>query len=505
MNEMLLSLLVFSPLLGIIVISFIPKAETRQLHLLMILATLLPLGLAFVIYSGFDQTVQGSQFLEVYKWLEFSGPEQFGIEPFPISYELGVNGISIVMILLTTIICTLSAIAALTITAEVKGYALLFLLLEIGMIGVFAAENLVMFFIFFELTLIPMFFLIGKWGYFKREKAAFSFLIYNGIGSAILLIVFVALFMMTGTVNINELSLYMQEDMSYASVPQAFRIGAVLALLAAFGVKLPIVPLHSWMVRVHVQAPIAVVMIHAGILLKIGAYGLIRLGVGIFPEAVKELAVFLAILGVINLLYGAFLALIQTDLKKVLAYSSVSHMGIVLLGIAALNGSGMQGAIFQLVSHGLISALLFFLIGVIYTRTGTTNLDVLGGMAKIMPLTAGFLLAGGLASLGLPGMSGFVSEFMAFLGLFETMPEIAAVGTLGIILTAVYILRAVLSVTFGPASWSVKSGEDLKLTEWIPPVVLLGFIVLIGVFPAVLSNSLQATLELMMLWIGGGM
>ncbi|MFL6557297.1 MAG: NuoM family protein, partial [Bacillus sp. (in: firmicutes)] len=288
-----------------------------------------------------------------------------------------------------------------------------------------------------------------------------------------------------------------------APLSSDLKMGLFIGLLLAFGVKLPIFPLHSWMLKVHVQAPPSVVMIHSGILLKIGAYGLIRFGLGIFPEQFGTLATLIAVLGVINLLYGAFLAFIQTDFKMVLAYSSISHMGIVLIGLAAMNEAGVQGAIFQVISHGLISALLFFLVGVLYERTDTSLLENLGGMAKGMPIAAGFLLAAGLASLGLPGMSGFVSEFMAFLGLFKEMPVIAAVGTLGIIMTAVYLLRAVLAITYGKAHREFAGILDLKGVELVPVLVLMLLIVLIGVYPSVLSTPLKTTLETIMLGIGG--
>jgi NADH-quinone oxidoreductase subunit M len=244
-------------------------------------------------------------------------------------------------------------------------------------------------------------------------------------------------------------------------------------------------------------------MIHSGILLKIGAYGMIRFGLGIFPEEFKNLAGVIAVLGVVNLLYGAFLALSQSDLKKVLAYSSVSHMGIVLIGLAALNEYGIQGAVFQTVSHGLISALLFFLVGVLYNRRGSSQLHDFGGLASQMPVAAGLLLAGGLASLGLPGMSGFISEFMSFLGLFEVMPVTAAVGTLGLVLTAVYVLRAVLGVTFGVKREGTVYGADMTAAERFPAIMLLAAIIIIGCYPALLSGLLGATLESIKLGLGG--
>jgi NADH-quinone oxidoreductase subunit M len=496
-----LSILVFSPLLGIAVLALMPANQERTIKFVGFLATVPALIIAVAIYLHYLVGKSLSDFAINKEWIQFGGLQGAESGFFSVNYELAVSGFSMLLVLLTTIVATLAAIASIYIKKEWKGYFMLFLLLEIGMLGVFTAENLILFFIFFEITLIPTFFLIGKWGYFEKEKAAYSFLIYNGLGSAVLLIVIMILFGKTGTTNIELLTQIMNDP----SVPISgdLKLGLLMALIIAFGVKLPIFPLHSWMLRVHVQAPPSVVMIHSGILLKIGAYGLIRFGMGIFPAQFEDLSVLLAILGVVNLLYGAFLAFIQSDFKMVLAYSSISHMGIVLIGLAAMNEAGIQGAIFQVVSHGLISALLFFLVGALYERTDTSLIENLGGMAKGMPIAAGFLLAGAMASLGLPGMSGFVSEFMAFLGLFEEMPWIAAVGCIGIIMTAVYLLRATLGITYGKSHRDFSGVLDIKGVELVPVVVLMGLIVLIGVLPSVLSSPLQATLETIMLGIGG--
>ncbi|MFO1444316.1 NADH-quinone oxidoreductase subunit M [Bacillus sp. Bva_UNVM-123] len=497
-----LSILVFSPLLGVIVLSFVPKVNESLIKLIGFLATLPALILALIAFFQYRAGASLENLSEKVSWIKF-GDQNLYRGAFTIDYELGVDGFSLVMIVLTALLATLAAIASIYIKKEWKGFFMLFLLLEVGMLGVFAAENLILFFIFFEITLIPTFFLIGKWGYFEKEKAAFSFLIYNGLGSAVLLIVIMVLFSKTGTSNIDMLKSMMAADIHNQGMSAGTKMGLLIAMLIAFGVKLPIFPLHSWMVRVHVQAAPPIVMLHAGILLKIGAYGIIRFGLGIFPEQFQDLAVIIAVLGVINLLYGAFLALIQTDFKMVLAYSSISHMGIVLIGLGALNEAGIQGAIFQVVSHGLIAALLFFLVGALYERLGTSNITNLGGLAKGMPITAGFLLAAGMASLGMPGMSGFVSEFMAFLGLFKVMPILAAIGAIGIILTAVYLLRAVLGITYGKAHREFVGITDIQKAEWVPALVLLGVIVLIGVYPSVLSESLTSTLETIMLGIGG--
>lgn len=491
-----LSTLVFSPLLGVILLAFMPKQEQKYIKLVGILATLPALLLALAAYFHYLAGKDLQDFSISMPWIQFGGFSQVDEHLFSVYYELGINGFSLLLIVLTAVVATLAAIASKYIKKEWKGYFMLFLLLETGMLGVFTAQNLILFFIFFEATLVSMFFLIGKWGYFEKEKAAYSFLIYNGLGSAVLLIVIMILFARTGTTNIDALHRFINDTnvQMIAPISKGAKLGLLIALFIAFGVKLPILPLHRWMLSVHVQAPPPIVMIHSGILLKIGAYGLIRFGLGIFPEQFKTLAVLVAVIGVINLLYGAFLALIQTDFKMVLAYSSISHMGIVLLGLAAMNEAGIQGAVFQVISHGLISALLFFLVGVLYERTETSLIAHFGGMAKGMPLTAGFLLAAGLASLGLPGMSGFVSEFMVFLGLFKEMPVLAAVGTIGLIITAVYILRSVLGMTFGKAHREFDGVLDLKGVEFVPVVVLTLLIVLIGVYPSVLSSPLHATL-----------
>ncbi|WP_077215047.1 NADH-quinone oxidoreductase subunit M [Bacillus dakarensis] len=504
MNEAyFLSILVFSPLLGIIILALLPKNSETLIKFIGFLATVPTLVLSLIAFFQYRGGADLNRYDVKADWIHFGDFAEMGL--FKIDYELGLNGLSLVLIVLTAIVSSLAAIASVHIKSEWKGYFMLFLLLEIGMLGVFAAENLILFFIFFEITMIPMFFLIGKWGYFEKEKAAYSYLIYNGLGSAVLLIVIVILFARAGTSNIEALAQLMavENPNTPAPISESLKFGLLISLLIAFGVKLPIFPLHTWMLRVHVQAPPSIVMIHSGILLKIGAFGLIRFGMGIFPEQFQSLAGLLAVLGVINLLYGAFLAWIQKDFKMVLAYSSISHMGIVLIGLGAMNEAGIQGAIFQVVSHGLISALLFFLVGIFYERFHTSTISSLGGMAKGMPITAGFLLAGALASLGLPGMSGFVSEFMAFLGLFGEMPVLAAIGCIGIIMTAVYLLRAVLGMTYGKAHREFAGITDMKSVEYVPVLVLTALIVLIGVYPSVLSETLQATLETIMLGLGG--
>ena len=498
-TNILLSSLVFSPLLAIIIIAFMPSHKGGTIKLVGILGTLLPLVLALWMFGLFNYDTANLQFIEKHDWISIPiGMAQTGaVFTFDINYELGVDGISMPLILLTAIIATLAAVASWQIKKRLKEFFILFHLLLIGMLGVFAADNLFLFFIFFELTLVPTYFLIGIWGYGEREQAANKFLLYNGIGSGIMLIAFIVIFVVMRTLNIDQIGaiLTTPEHPIAAALTPEFRFGLFMALFIAFAIKLPVFPFHTWMLKVHVQAPPSIVMIHSGILLKMGAYGLLRMGIGFFPEQAYQFSTWLAVLGIINILYGAVLAFVQKDLKMVMAYSSISHMGIVLLGFASMNTIGFQGAMFQVVSHGFISALLFFLIGVIWDRTQTSMLDDLGGLAKSMPFVSGVLLAGGMASLGLPGMSGFISEFFAFLGLFGRMPVLAAVGAIGIVLTAVYLLRAILKTTFGQAPSRFTGIADAQPMEVIPMVVLLGCIILIGVYPAVLGNPMQQALK----------
>ncbi|TDF93535.1 complex I subunit 4 family protein [Paenibacillus piri] len=524
----ILSLIAFSPLLGVLVLMFMPKNQGQWIKTIAIITTLIPLALSAWLYAAFNHQIAGPQFKEELGWIqvplnhEAGGLNQLTSFFFEFKYVMAVDGLSLPLIFLTALICTMAAFASVYIKKRWKSYFILFLLLETGMFGVFMAQDLFLFFVFFEITLIPMFFLIGIWGFMERERAANKFLIYNGIGSAIMLVAFLILvstagfgqvsneagtsLYYSGNLNVimenlfqSEASFVNQSTLGESPSPfflsEAMKWTLFIMLLVAFGIKLPIFPFHTWMLKVHTEAPPSIVMIHSGILLKMGAYGMIRFGILLFPQQAAHWAAVLAILGVINILYGAVLAFVQKDFKLVLAYSSISHMGIVLLGLAAFNTIGMEGAVFQLVSHGLISALMFLLVGAVYERTQTTMLDELGGLAKHIPFISGILLISGMASLGLPGLSGFVSEFLAFVGLFETAKVITVIGTLGVIFTAVYVLRGVLSITFGPLKAPADGMKDARLMEAIPMITLAAFIVVLGVYPAVLTEPLHQTVN----------
>lgn len=523
-NLPILSLIAFSPLLGVLILLFVPKDKGQWIKIIGIAATFIPLILAAWLYADYNHQLGTMQFEENYRWISIDLNKdqlaQFKQFTLSFNYNVAVDGLSLPLVFLTALISTMAAFASVYIKKRWKTYFILFLLLEVGMFGVFMARDVFLFFLFFEIALVPVFFLIGIWGYHNREKAANKFLIYNGIGSALMLIAFLILvttagfvYVQTGDVSSIHFSGSLQDithnlfnnpdsfvnRASSAESPNPFFLSqatkwTIFSLLfVAFAIKLPIFPFHTWMLKVHTEAPPSIVMIHSGILLKMGAYGLLRFGVLLFPGESKEWAYAIGLLGLINIIYGAVLAFVQKDFKLVLAYSSISHMGIVLLGIAAFNVIGLQGAVFQMVSHGLISALMFLIVGSIYERTQTTQMDQLGGLAKSMPFMSGILLVGGMASLGLPGLSGFISEFLAFIGLFDTMPIITIISTAGIILTAVYVLRGVLKITFGPMSEAYAGIKDVRLIEAIPMITLVAFILLIGVFPGVLSEPLHAT------------
>lgn len=520
-NIPILSLITFSPLLGVLVLAFIPKDNGKWIRRVGLAATFIPLILSAWMYIDYSRSPGGTSYVEQAEWIVASLYEYsdvlswFDSLRLKFTYTMAADGLSVPLVFLTALIACMAAFASTYIKKRWKTYYILFLLLETAMFGVFLAQDLFLFFVFFELTLVPTFFLIGIWGFNDREKAANKFLLYNGVGSAVMLIAFLIIIATAGfTQSGNSLyfsshlgdisaNLFSQSGESYATTPdegspfflsEGMKWTLFILLLTAFGIKLPIFPFHTWMLKVHAEAPPSVVMIHAGILLKMGGYGLIRFGMLLFPEQAADWGTVLAVLGVINILYGAVLAFRQTDFKLVLAYSSISHMGIVLLGIAALNDMGIQGAVFQMVSHGLISALMFLLVGGLYERTETTELARLGGLARSMPFFCGVLMVAGLASLGLPGLSGFVGELAAFLGLFESNRPAAILGAIGIILAAAYVLRAILAISYGPVNPQLPDVRDARLTEVIPMIVLVAFIVLLGIYPSVVTQPMQQTI-----------
>lgn len=520
-----LSLIVFSPILGVIVLLLVPKDRRRFIQVIGAGTALISLLLSLLVYIGTRNAGVVQALTERYDWisiplnLDLARPNGIASWSFQIPYHLAIDGLSLPLVLMTAIIAFGAACASWSIRHRLKTYMICFLLLEIGMLGVFMARDLFLFFMFFEWTLVPLFFLIGIWGGMKREQAANRFLVYNGIGSALMLVAFMIItatagfgidpaasdkghFIYSGELPFLLQQLQQQGSLAMMQLPdnpfylsEGWKMGAFVLLLIAFGIKLPMFPFHTWMLRVHAEAPAPIVMLHSGVLLKMGAYGLIQFGMVLLPAQMAAFAKFIAVLGVINILYGALLALVQKEWRLVLAYSSMSHMGFILFGAAAMNEIGLQGAVLQMVSHGFISALFFLLIGALYERTSTTRLGELGGLAASAPWLSGLLLLAGLASLGLPGLSQFPAELLALIGLFDSMPVPAILGALGLVLSAAYVLRAVLRTTYGTPSRGNERLNDLRSIDAVPAVMLGIGIIILGIWPGLVQAPIEAGIE----------
>jgi len=506
LQNKLLTLIVFLPLLGALILAFVPRGSHSQARAVAMIATFLPLIFTGFVYASFDGNNTGMQFTESHEWIHIA--HVFGDKSLTIGYSLGIDGLSIPFLLLTAIVSFLGVIASKSVQHRVKEYYIWYLLLVVGLFGCFVSLDLFLFFLFLELTLVPMYFLIGIWGGERKGAVATKFLVYRGIASVGILVAFVGLAFaaanVTGDITMNITMI--TEAFAKASsdiITDDWKMWIFVVLLIAILIEEAFFPFHTWLPDTHEQAPPAISMIVGGVLMKIGAYVLYRVGVGVLPDAVQHFATWIAILGVINIVYMAMVALVQKDWRRLLAFSAISHMGVVLLGVAAMNQAGLQGGIFMTISSGLLSGLLFFLIGAIKERTGTSMIAGLGGLSKPMPILSGFLLAGALASLGLPGMSGFVSEILAFMGAYAAFPVIAAVGTLGVILAAVYLLWAMQRTTYGPTSAQLEGLPDARAIEYVPMVVFIALIILIGVYPSILGDLVNSTISSYVTRIGG--
>uniref|UniRef100_A0A540VCQ2 NADH-quinone oxidoreductase subunit M n=2 Tax=Litorilinea aerophila TaxID=1204385 RepID=A0A540VCQ2_9CHLR len=475
----LLSIITFLPLLGALAIAFVgDDGSKKQIALGTTVVTFL---VSLLLLTGWEGGQAGMQFVEDYAWL----PE------FNMHYHLGVDGISLFLVLLTTFLMPIAIyFSNLYVQEKVGTYLILMLLLETAMTGVFVALDLVLFFVFFEFSLIPMYFLIGRWGSGDRVYAALKFFLYTFAGSALMLVAILALYFQTGTFNILELQ--------GAALSPAFQTWAFLAFALAFAIKVPIFPFHTWLPDAHVNAPTAGSIILAGILLKMGTYGYLRLAAPIFPEAAAQFGPLVAALAVIGILYGALVALVQKDFKSLVAYSSVAHLGFVMLGIVAFNPQGVSGAVLQMVNHGLSTGALFLMVGLLYERRHTRMLDDFGGLWKSVPIYCGFLLVVAMSSAGLPGLNGFVGEFTILLGMYQHTPFFAVLGGVGVILAAWYLLTAFRKVAQGPITHEenqVGRLQDLRPNEvaMLLPLVILFFV--IGLFPNLFLEKINPSVE----------
>jgi NADH-quinone oxidoreductase subunit M len=479
-----LTFIVFFPALGALALVLLPRKEERTARQAALLVTGAVFVAAIIVFGLFDRNEVGFQFTEQMRWIRAGG------SGFDIQYFLGIDGLSAVMVILATFLFVLAVLISWNIELRPKEYFAWLLVLETGVLGVFTSLDLILFFLFWEVELVPMYLLISIWGTGRKEYSAMKFVLFTIVGSALMLVGFLVLAFSAGTFDMAELARMEIRD-ALIPVPVVFFL-----IFAAFAVKLPVFPFHTWLPDAHTDAPTAVSVILAGVLLKMGGYGIIRICVTILPETAKDYGAWLAALAAVNVIYGAIVTLRQTDLKRLIAYSSISHMGYVLLGIFALGSVGLTGATLQMFTHGTITGLLFVMVGLVYDRAHTRDVTALSGLAHRMPVIATVFVMAGLASLGLPSMSGFVSELLIFLGTVEKHTAATILGVIGILLTAGYILWMLQRVFFGPPTPRWEGLPDA--TEWwerLPMAALLAAIIAVGIYPAALVDVIDAGIQ----------
>ncbi|MFA5975603.1 MAG: NADH-quinone oxidoreductase subunit M [Elusimicrobiota bacterium] len=477
-----LSWITFLPLLGAILVLFAPRNNKLAVRVLSSVFA----GASFIVsvwlWINFNGGTSDLQFVEKCPW----------IPTFGIQYFLAIDGLSLPLIVLTTFLSLLAIIGSFHIEERIKDYFFFLLLLETAMLGVFVALDLFLFYVFWELTLVPMYFLIGIWGGPKKEYAAIKFFLFTLFGSVFMLIAFLALYFCTQPHTFDFTQLLAQNS----TLLKKTQLWIFLGLWLGFAVKIPIFPFHTWLPLAHVEAPTAVSVLLAGVLLKMGTYGLMRFSFPLLPVATQSLAYWIAVIAAVNIVYGALCSLAQTDIKRMIAYSSINHMGYALLGMAALNPIGFSGATFQMVSHGLITGCLFFLVGVIYDRTHTRDIDSFGGLGAKVPVYTGLMTFACFASLGLPLLAGFVGEFLCFLGSFQ-VPQyryITLISLSGVLVTAAFFLMMIKKVFLGPLNPKWDKLTDMNSRELLATVPLIVMMTVLGVLPSLLLNPIGPTL-----------
>ena len=489
---MLLTLSWLVPLAGALMVLLIGNADARRdgvIRWLSLGVALAAFGVTLALWAGFDATSAEFQFVERHPW----------IPAFGIDYFVGVDGISLFLVVLTGFLTPIALLSSWgSIDRKVKEFSIFMLALEAAMIGVFVSLDLFLFYVFWDAMLIPMYFLIGIWGYDRRVYAAIKFMLYTMAGSVLMLIAILGLAYLhsaaTGSYTFDLLKLY-----SLDIAPQT-QMWFFLAFTVAFAIKVPLFPFHTWLPDAHVQAPTAGSVILAGVLLKMGTYGLLRFSFPLFPQAAAYFAPWLALLAVIGIIYGALVAMVQPDMKKLVAYSSVSHLGFVVLGICAMNTQGVQGAVYQMLAHGVSTGGLFLMVGMLSDRRHTRLIAEFGGLKAVMPrFTAAFLILT-LASVGLPGLNGFVGEFLIMLGAFRWAPGFVVVAGLGVILSAVYMLWMFQRVFYGPMTHEENAAlADLQPREWAGVLPLCAMALVMGVFPTLFLKPMEASVDALVL------
>lgn len=490
----ILSWVVFIPLLGLPLLFVVPKDKAKWVALL---ACIIDFIVAMPLMVGFDKTLNGinsakeMQFVEKLPWIPSLG----------IEYYIGVDGLSIAMILLTVIIGIVAVLASWNINKAQRGYFAMFLMLETAMLGVFVALDLILFYLFWEVMLFPMYFLIGVWGGPRRIYAAIKFFLYTLMGSVGMLLAIIAIWYYAPgdpTFNIIEILERLKEGQVFNG-PAIFGIEfakiVFVVLFVGFAIKVPVFPFHTWLPDAHVEAPTAISVILAGVLLKMGTYGFLRINFPLFPEVFKWFAPFLVALAVINIVYGALCALAQSDLKKMIAYSSVSHMGFILLGLGAATEQALNGAILQMFNHGTITAMLFLLVGVVYDRAHHREINGFGGLASVTPVYAALTSVAYMAAIGLPGLSGFISELLILTGSFKVWQTPTIIAGLGIIFGAGYMLWAYQRIFFGKLNPKYEALEEINLVEICSIVPLLAIVIYLGILPNRLIVYFESSLN----------
>jgi NADH-quinone oxidoreductase subunit M len=475
-----LDLVIFLPLAGGLLITLVPGRALNLMRFATLLVTLATFAVSLRLLANFDTGVAGFQMRTTAEWI----PE------WGISYMTGIDGVSLWMVMLTTFLMPLAVLASWPVTTRAKPYFVFLLALETGLLGVFAALDMFLFYLFWEASLVPMYFLIGMWGYGNRIYAAMKFFLFTLAGSLLMLVAIISLYFAAGGSTFSYTALL--------GTPLALGTQRLLFLgfFASFAVKVPLVPLHTWLPDAHTEAPTAGSVLLAAVLLKLGAYGLIRFGIPLFPDAARELVPVIMTLAIIGIVYGALVAMVQRDLKRLIAYSSVAHLGFVVLGIFVGTIQGMSGGILQMLNHGLSTGALFMLVGALYDRRHTRAIADFGGLAGSTPVLAGVFLFVALSSLGLPGLNGFVGEFLVLLGTFLRYRWWVVPAAFGIVLAAIYLLWAYQRVFHGEVALEENRRlPDMRLRETIMLAPLLALIVFIGVYPKPFLDRIQPSAE----------
>ncbi|GAB1443895.1 NADH-quinone oxidoreductase subunit M [Ignavibacteriales bacterium] len=524
-----LSVLTFLPLIAALALIFVPAEKKNAIRYTALGVVVIQILITVVMWMNFNfslagiNDINGYQFIDKFDWIVLTGIPLIGT--FKIEYFLGLDGLSMPMVILSSIIAFIAVISSWNIEDSThkpnssKGYFILLMILNTGTLGVFLALDFFMFYIFWELVLLPMYFLIGIWGGPRREYAAIKFFIYTLAGSVLILLAIIGLYLSAyespefkvhtfNMLNMMNAANFKPDSIMSVLNPENFRFLAFLGLFIGFAIKIPLFPFHTWLPDAHVEAPTPISVVLAGVLLKMGGYAILRVIYPIFPEQIQEWMWWIACLGMINIVYGAYCALGQKDFKKLIAYSSVSHMGFVVLGIAALAKGGgtlgLTGGVLQMFNHGTVTAMLFLIVGVIYERTHKRGLDDFGGLSVQMPMYTGVVTLAFFAAFGLPGLSSFVSELMIFIGAFstESIRTLTIISAIGIVMGAVYMLRALQKIFLGKPREEYNDLKDLTVREYIMFVPLAIIVIIFGIYPTpmleIMNSSMTTLLDAVM-------